>query len=74
MITCKNVAKLLSSDEFLAVAWWKRAEVHMHLLLCKHCSRFARQLQQIRSVVRRKPDSEDSGLEDRIISRLSGRK
>ena len=74
MITCKNVAKLLSSDEFLALAWWKRAEVRMHLLLCKHCSLFARQLQQIRAVVRSTPISEDPGVEDRIISRLFGRK
>lgn len=74
MITCKSVAKLLTSDEFTTRGWWERAEIRMHLLLCKHCSRLARQLNQIRSAVRRTPDSVDPGLEDRIISRLSGHK
>jgi hypothetical protein len=75
MITCRNVAKLLTSDELAALKWWRRAEVRLHLLMCKYCSRLARQLQQLRAAARRVPDvSEgDPGLEDRIINRLSGR-
>lgn len=74
MITCKSVARLLTSDEVTTLGWWRRAEVRMHLLLCKYCSRLARQLRQMRSAVRKTPDSADPGLEDRIISRLSERK
>jgi hypothetical protein len=76
MIACKNVAKLLTSDELATRGWWKRAEVRLHLLMCKYCSRLARQLRQMRAAARRMPDSvsSDPGLEDRIISRLSGRK
>ena len=76
MITCKGVAKLLTSDELAARGWWKRAEVRLHLLMCEYCSRLARQLRQMRAAARKMPDSasSDPGLEDRILSRLSGRK
>jgi hypothetical protein len=77
MISCRNVAKLLTSDELAAQSFWKRAEVRFHLLMCKYCSRLARQIKQLGAAVRRHRDStlsEDTGLEERLISKLSGRK
>ncbi len=74
MISCKNVAKLLMSDELPAQNWWKRMEVRMHLGMCKFCSRLARQLEQLRTGTRKLRDQNeaDEGLEDRLIRRLSG--
>lgn len=74
MISCKNVAKLLMSDELPAQNWWKRMEVRMHLAMCRFCSRLARQLEQLRSGARELHDQDeaDAGLEDRLIRRLSG--
>ena len=74
MITCKNVARVLASDEFRELDLWHRAEIRLHLFMCRNCSRFARQLEQIRAAMRKTPLTEDPELEDRIISRLSGRK
>jgi hypothetical protein len=76
MISCKEVAKLLSSDQVSSLRWWKRAELRLHLAMCKHCSRFARQLQQLREAAKRAQDAlePDSHLEERIMARLSGRK
>jgi hypothetical protein len=73
MISCKGVAKLLSSDELSGQPWWKRAEVRLHLLMCKYCSRFAQQISQLRLAARRVPDpaGADPELENRIVSRLS---
>ena len=75
MISCKSVAKLLSSDGLAGLPWWKRAEVRLHLLMCKYCSRFARQIEQLRAAARRTPDpaEADPDLEERIIRRLSGK-
>ena len=79
MISCKSVATVLSSDELEGLPWWKRAEVRMHLLFCKYCSRFAQQLQQLRSAAKRTPASVESDptlekrLEEQIIRRLSGK-
>ena len=74
MISCKNVAKLLMSDELQVQSWWKRMEVRMHLAMCKFCSRLARQLEQLRSTARRMSDQDetDPRLEERLIRRLSG--
>jgi hypothetical protein len=73
MISCKGVAKLLSSDELPGQPWWKRAEVRLHLLMCKYCSRFARQMKQLSIGVRRAPDQADGDpeFEKRILGRLS---
>jgi predicted anti-sigma-YlaC factor YlaD len=73
MISCNGVAKMLSSDELSGQPWWKRAEVRLHLLMCKYCSRFAGQLAQLRIAARRAsgPADADPQLEERIISRLS---
>jgi len=75
MISCKNVAKLLMSDRLQAQTWWKRMEVRLHLAMCVLCSRLARQVEQLRSAVRRMSDQDelDPGLEDRLIRRLLGR-
>ncbi len=74
MISCKNVAKLLMSDELQVQSWWKRMEVRMHLAMCKFCSRLARQLEQLRAGARRMSHQHeaDPGLEERLIRRLSG--
>jgi hypothetical protein len=74
MISCKNVAKLLMSDQLQAQSWWRRMEVRLHLAVCRFCSRLARQIEQLRSATRRISEQEeaDSGLEDRLIRRLSG--
>ena len=75
MISCKSVAKLLTSDQFRKQSWWKHAEVRLHLAMCKFCSRLARQLEQMRSGARQMKvqDEADPGLEERIMRRLSGR-
>ena len=74
MISCRNVAKLLMSDQLQAQSRWKRLEVGIHLAMCRFCSRLARQIEQLRSATRRPSEQEeaDSGFEDRLIQRLSG--
>ena len=75
MISCKNVAKLLMSDQLQAQSWWKRMEVRLHLAMCRFCSRLARQVAQLRSAARGVSQEEgaDPDFEDSLIRRLSGR-
>jgi len=75
MISCKNVATLLMSDQLQAQSWWKRMEVRLHLAMCRFCSRLARQMEQLRSAARGMNEKEeaDPNFEDRLIRRLSGR-
>jgi hypothetical protein len=75
MISCKNVAKLLMSDQLQAQSWWKRMEVRLHLAMCRFCSRLARQMEQLHSAARGVSQQEEAApdFEDRLIRRLSGR-
>jgi hypothetical protein len=75
MISCKNVAKLLMSDQLESQNWWKRMEVRVHLAMCDFCSRLARQLKQLRSGARQMSDHDEpgAGFEERLIQRLSRR-
>ena len=75
MISCKNVAKLLMSDQLQAQSWWRRMEVRLHLAMCRFCSRLARQIEQLRSAAQgvTQQEAADPDFEDRLIRRLSGR-
>lgn len=47
MISCKEIAHILSSEEDLSVM--RKAELRMHLLMCKHCSNYNKQLKVLKT-------------------------
>lgn len=75
MISCKNVAMLLTSDQLQSQSSWKRMKVRLHLAMCDFCSRLATQIEQLRTAARQlgHENEGDAGLEDRLIRRLSQR-
>ena len=78
MIRCKEVAKLLTSDQLRNEGFWKRAEVRFHLWMCKYCARLERQIKQLRSSALQmaaSTDAEKAGgasgdLEARLLRKL----
>ena len=56
MLSCKEVTGLVSDSLDRALPVRQRMAVRMHLLLCKACARYERQLLFIREVVRRLPE------------------
>lgn len=52
MPTCKQIANDIASDALSTASWNRRASVRLHLLLCRHCRRYARQMRAIGSAVR----------------------
>jgi hypothetical protein len=74
MTPCREIARIVLSDEIALQPLWKRMEIRMHLSMCSFCSRLARQIAQIGEAVRQsvENDSEASGLESRLIERLKG--
>ena len=76
MISCKEVARLLDTEQMKDQGLMKRLQVRMHLWMCRHCKRFARQIRQLRAAARQmlgsaqaaQPDGE---FEERILRRLS---
>ncbi len=52
MPSCREVTQKLGSGEFETLPWHHRLLVRMHLTMCAHCSRFARQLGLIAQTLR----------------------
>jgi hypothetical protein len=49
---CSEVVKLISTDEYLAAGPFKKLGIRLHLLMCKHCARYARQLRILAAALR----------------------
>ncbi len=61
MLSCKQVSVLLSQAQETRLDWRERLSLRLHLLLCKGCDNFRRQLNFIRAASKRYRDR-DAGL------------
>ncbi len=83
MLTCKEVARTVSSENIDQIGWQNRLAVRFHLLMCRHCRRYTEQMQALgdaaRSVFQQPPDDPSSPetpenlakLQSDILERLS---
>ena len=62
MPNCKEVARLIASDELADVAWTGRALLRFHLFRCRDCRGYAAQLRAIGAAAR---DRSNSDVADR---------
>jgi hypothetical protein len=53
MLSCRDVTRLISESMDRSLPLRKRIGVRVHLLICKFCARYERQLLRIRETVRR---------------------
>ncbi|MBE0604998.1 MAG: zf-HC2 domain-containing protein [Deltaproteobacteria bacterium] len=59
MLSCKDVTRLLSESMDRSLPLGKRVGVRFHLLICRFCARYERQLLLIRETVRRLAAAEE---------------
>jgi len=59
MLSCKDVTQLISESMDASLPIGKRIGVRLHLLICKFCLRYKRQLLLIRETARRLAASEE---------------
>jgi len=52
MLRCQKTSSLIASDAVHSARWTQRMAVTVHLLLCRHCRRYAKQLRALRTVGR----------------------
>lgn len=52
MLKCREVARLIASDELTTASWSRRLEVRLHLFMCQHCRRYAAQIRALGRSVR----------------------
>ena len=71
MPSCQEVTRKLAEGDFDNLSWLTRFLVRMHLSMCQHCSRFARQIglitQALRNIWQTQPKSEALGATKRRI-------
>ena len=74
MPTCQQVAREIASDELATASWRRRSAVRIHVLLCRHCRRYARQMRAIGSAVRSlfEIPGEDAQILDRLEQTILG--
>ncbi len=53
MLSCKDVTRLISESMDASLPIGKRIGVRIHLLMCRFCARYERQLLLIRETARR---------------------
>lgn len=74
MMTCKEVSTLVSTEQVDEAPLARRIGVWLHLMMCRHCRRFRRQLVRIGRIARLIADDFEreptSGFEGRIVDRL----
>lgn len=75
MISCREVATALMSDELRVLPWRRRIAIRLHLALCGACSRLARQLAGLRAAARTMAGENTSspGFEERLVRKLRDR-
>jgi len=52
-ITCREATRLVLEGEERRLAWGERLALRVHLLICKACPRFSRQVRLMRSAMGR---------------------
>lgn len=63
MLSCKDVTQLISESMDTSLPIGKRIGMRLHLLMCKFCARYERQLLLIREAVRRMVATEEESGE-----------
>ena len=76
MLDCKDLTRLIASDELASAGWAKRVQARVHLMMCRDCRAFADQIRAIgegaRRLFRARPETERATLErlrDSILKR-----
>lgn len=54
VLNCKEVSRIVASDELESLGMVKRLRTRFHLLICRQCRRYAEQLRIIGAAARKK--------------------
>lgn len=75
MLSCKEVVKIVSSED--RPTWRRKLEIRLHLMMCHHCGKYAKQLEMMKAGFRKlfssaskiSDDKKIRELEDRVIEK-----
>jgi hypothetical protein len=52
MLRCREVSRVVASDDITRIGAVRRLELRLHLLMCRHCRNYVRQIRLMGSVAR----------------------
>lgn len=72
MLRCKEVTRLCASDALRTAPLMTRVAARLHLVICRHCRRYARELARIGAAVRARGNtpSGDPGRDEALVRRV----
>ena len=72
MLRCKEVTRLCASEDLRGAPWRTRMAVRAHLLMCRHCRRYVRELARIGAAVRAlaRDEADDVGRNEELLRRV----
>ena len=72
MLKCREIEKMIGTDELRAAGFIRRQTVRLHLMMCRHCRTYARQIRAIGDAARTRwmHAPIDPRQADRIFSRI----
>ncbi len=70
MLKCKEVSEIIAVDRFDEATWTRRLSIRLHLVMCRHCRRYASQVRALGDAARelwsRRDDPGDSAVFERL--------
>lgn len=62
MFNCKDISRLVSESMDRRLSWRQRLGIRFHLLMCRYCTRYQKQLLLLRRLLRQQaqPDQDTS--------------
>ena len=77
MYRCSEVIRLIASDEYLTAGSFQKLRIRLHLAMCRHCTRYLRQLRALGATLREAGStvlpSEIEAVKAQILQQLSGK-
>ena len=62
VLNCKEVSRIVASDELETLGVIKRLRMRFHLLICRECRRYAEQIRTIGAAARENPQEAQNRL------------
>ena len=68
MLTCKEVCRTIAADELASAGWRERWSIKLHLMMCRYCRHYSRQMETIGMATRRifDPQPSDPSSRERL--------
>ncbi len=78
MLKCRQVTRLVATDDYKELGLLKKVEFKLHLLMCNHCQRYFSQIKSLGCEAREAAKEHEAGpeqlnrMENNIMDGLNG--